>query len=131
MRSHAQGQTRSMEAYTSFSVTALSTRATFLMWARFRHSDGINLEWRQVDRFEETVRSSLEISKLSAKPKVSQFFKLCPRSRRAAEPCAPPRILRRPAPRPNYRAGWILRSKNIFNSGVCLTAGLSLGQTGT
>src|SRR5258706_1644054 len=101
MRSHAREQTRFTEVYTSFSEIALSTRATFLIGARFRLSDRINLERRQVGRFKKTVRSSSETSKRSASPRVSRFFKRCPRFWLAVEPFVPFRILRRPARRRN------------------------------
>src|ERR1700730_16311697 len=101
MRLHAREQTSFTEASTSFSVTALSTRATFLMLAGFRHSNRINLEGRQVGRFKKTVHSSSETTKRYANPRVSRFVKPCPRLRRAVEPFVPPRIRRRPAPRPN------------------------------
>src|ERR1700730_9800016 len=131
MRSHVREQTSFTEASTSFCVTALLTHATILMWARFRHSDRINLEGRQVGPFKETACSSSETTKRSANPRVFRFLTPCPRLRRAVEPFVPPRTLRRPAPRPNYLAVWTLRSKNTFPSGLCLTAALSPGQTGT
>src|ERR1700730_7405713 len=101
MRSHAREQTTSTAASTSFSVTVLSTRATFSMCARFRHSNRINLEGRQVDRFKKTVHSSSEITKRSDNPRVYRFFKPYPRLLRVVEPCVPPRIRHRHVHRPN------------------------------
>src|ERR1700730_12781784 len=101
MRSNAREQTTFTAASTSFSVTVLSTRATFSMWARFRRSNKISLEWRQVDRFGETVHSSSETTKRSDDPRVYRFFKRYLRLLRAVEPFVPRRIRRRHVHRPN------------------------------